>query len=435
MILIFGPLPEESLNTGVAQRAFGIDSLFENQYRIYVRFTKDPTHYCYQNQFGPDSRIMKLILNPESIEHRRIIFEYMESAHLIYSHSIFGLEHVTEFLSNPHIHRKLVTDMHGVVPEEFELQGNLAEAERFGRLEETVVSLSALLIFVSDRMEVHYRSKYPRLNFRSVVLPIFPSDFTLSRPVSQTDIPCIIYAGGIEKWQNFEKMLDAIERAPVNLKFKFFSFSKSEMREQLVKRGLKERVEVATLFTAQEMKEELRRAQYGFVLRDLSIVNQVSCPTKLIDYLYAGVIPIVLSSEIGDFNQYGYKFITLKEFMSGELPSDSKRLEMVARNHEVVQALHKNINNSFQEVLGLISISGLDANEWFRRIMLRNSALLSFEKKLATTEIAKDTEIVQLKESLKRAETTISELKSRIEYRARRYAGDIKRKAFSFFQN
>ena len=56
-----------------------------------------------------------------------------------------------------------------------------------------------------------------------------------------------------------------------------------------------------TTKTAEEMKEVYRHAQYGFVLRDDIVVNNVACPTKIIDYIKYDIIPIVKSPHIGDF--------------------------------------------------------------------------------------------------------------------------------------
>uniref|UniRef100_UPI0040266C07 hypothetical protein n=1 Tax=Phocaeicola vulgatus TaxID=821 RepID=UPI0040266C07 len=54
----------------------------------------------------------------------------------------------------------------------------------------------------------------------------------------------------------------------------------------------------------------------GVVLRKDNIVNRVACPTKLIDYLQYGLIPIVLSPHIGDFYNLGYKYIEHDEIMN-----------------------------------------------------------------------------------------------------------------------
>ena len=67
-------------------------------------------------------------------------------------------------------------------------------------------------------------------------------------------------------------------------------------------------MEVDTL-PADELKKEYEKAQYGFTLRDNIIVNEVACPTKLIDYVKYGIIPILKSDKIGDFVENGLEYV------------------------------------------------------------------------------------------------------------------------------
>lgn len=77
----------------------------------------------------------------------------------------------------------------------------------------------------------------------------------------------------------------------------------------------------------------LNKRYYVFVLRDDILVNQVACPTKIVEYLNYGIIPIVLSENIGDFKELGYEYLSINDF-----------------NHNV--AKRKSLNNT--EVVKLI---------------------------------------------------------------------------------
>ncbi len=70
--------------------------------------------------------------------------------------------------------------------------------------------------------------------------------------------------------------------------------------------------------THAELKEIYTECHYGFILREDSIVNQVACPTKLVEYLAMGVVPIVDSNNIGDFKTMGMRFITLEQLLRGQ---------------------------------------------------------------------------------------------------------------------
>ena len=89
---------------------------------------------------------------------------------------------------------------------------------------------------------------------------------------------------------------------------------------------------------------------YGFVLRDPVLLNQVACPTKLVEYLYWGVIPIVLTSGIGDFAELGFAFVSLENFRSGRLPDDNEAAKMRVINRQVIEKL---IDSSEGELLSL----------------------------------------------------------------------------------
>ena len=87
----------------------------------------------------------------------------------------------------------------------------------------------------------------------------------------------------------------------------------------------------------QQLKDDYAGTDFGMVLRDDHVVNRVSCPTKLFDYLCHGVVPIVRSPLLGDFEEYGYSYVTETEFSEGFFPDCVTRRWMVDNNHEVLR--------------------------------------------------------------------------------------------------
>lgn len=84
---------------------------------------------------------------------------------------------------------------------------------------------------------------------------------------------------------------------------------------------------------------EYQTAHYGFVLRDDITVNNVACPTKLVEYLQYGILPILLTPNIGDFAARGMEYLPLEDLLAGKLPSEEQRRQMAARNGEVLGLL------------------------------------------------------------------------------------------------
>ena len=81
----------------------------------------------------------------------------------------------------------------------------------------------------------------------------------------------------------------------------------------------------------EELAEYYESAHYGFILRDDNVINTVANPTKMIEYLQYGIVPIVKSPNIGDFATYGYDYITYDSPLSELKPVKSPKNREVAR--------------------------------------------------------------------------------------------------------
>jgi hypothetical protein len=75
------------------------------------------------------------------------------------------------------------------------------------------------------------------------------------------------------------------------------------------------------------------------MLRNPDVVNQVACPTKLVEYLAMGVIPIVNTTKIGDFDALGLQSLSAKNFELNQIPNKHRRLEMAQVNRDIYEKL------------------------------------------------------------------------------------------------
>ena len=75
-----------------------------------------------------------------------------------------------------------------------------------------------------------------------------------------------------------------------------------------------------------------QKCHYGFILREDVLVNNVACPTKLVEYLYYGIVPIVLSPNIGDFEALNYDYIYYDQLADSLLPLKSNNNNLIVRN-------------------------------------------------------------------------------------------------------
>ena len=80
----------------------------------------------------------------------------------------------------------------------------------------------------------------------------------------------------------------------------------------------------------------LQTASLGFILRDNNAVNRVACPTKLVEYIQHKVIPIMDSPQIGDFYEKGLKYVSISDFVRGDIPNEEERVKMTEANVNIV---------------------------------------------------------------------------------------------------
>jgi hypothetical protein len=115
------------------------------------------------------------------------------------------------------------------------------------------------------------------------------------------------YVGSLDLWQCFEQTVDIYKRIEDKLQdcyFKVLTFDEEKGKRILEEKGVKN-FSVKRV-PKEEVKKELLEANYGFIIREDSIVNRVATPTKFSSYLSSGVIPI-FSKCLTDFTQESSK--------------------------------------------------------------------------------------------------------------------------------
>lgn len=84
----------------------------------------------------------------------------------------------------------------------------------------------------------------------------------------------------------------------------------------------------------------------GFVLRDEHILNSVANPTKLVEYMWCGIIPIVKYEDLGDYSDLGYEYIKYDNITS------NMRQKKSFKNSEII----KNISNNKFSMKAIIDV-------------------------------------------------------------------------------
>jgi hypothetical protein len=188
-------------------------------------------------------------------------------------------------------------------------------------------------------MVSHLRGKYPGLSTPTIVLPIVEdlgANVSLERPVR--DRLRVVYTGGLQHWQNVDRMLDVVAACGARCEFRFYTDSPDRLHDAARGRGVADRMQIATA-PPEELPAIYGDADLGLVLRDDIAVNRVSCPTKLSEYLACGVVPVVDLAEIGDFAALGYAYVPVAELLEGRLPDAAALAEMRRRNRAVFERI------------------------------------------------------------------------------------------------
>ena len=274
------------------------------------------------------------------------ILSLARKSNLIYVHTC---AHAFRVLPLYFLGFRIITDMHGVVPEEHEMKGENKLARFFSFVERIVVRRSSALVFVTNAMREHFARKYGSIP-RSFVVPILSCDEPAGS-AQERNQHLVIYSGGTHRWQLLDETVDAVKNANGNHQYLFLTSHPQVIETMLRDRGISNKdVEVRSVARA-EVPARLKQASLGFVLRDKSVVNEVACPTKLVEYMAYGVIPIVKLREIGDFLGMGYKFIDVADFEKGNLPCDEELEAMRSHNRAVVQQLAAGADRELHELM------------------------------------------------------------------------------------
>lgn len=328
----------EDLKDGYYQRVMAIDRCLAHQNRIYV----DLSNPGVENSLFPQVRTIQAgVLEIKASSGRwlhRVLLQLMALAvRRSYAHSILRLDSPLSQRLFRLAHTR-VLDVHGVVPEEFAFHGDAAGARTFNEVEQFAVGQAGVIVCVTNRMASHLQAKHALGPEKSlVVLPILAGLQPAKETTKPFAGPSVIYCGGLHKWQQVDKMLAFVHRHQGKMKFTFLVTEPEALLKQYRAKYEKAFPGLACSVAADEVKTWYRQQSFGLVLREDVVVNQVACPTKLIEYLQHDIVPIVDSPAIGDFLQFKYAYLGYQD----ALPQQDVWQQMVKRNKEALRQVYR----------------------------------------------------------------------------------------------
>lgn len=344
-IVFVAPFPQPGkVVEGWQSRIRAVDAIFGNERRIYLNFDEA---LAMNGEIGEErhgEHIIEYRVNPMDEAHRELVRTAISAARLAYVHTVHWARYV--LLLYPC--GKLVTDFHGIVPEEEAMLGRPETGAFYEVIERFVLMNSATVVVVSDEMREHLRRKYPTCSADFITMPIIENyALGLEDRINRADNekPRVIYSGAAQAWQNIDLMLEICRQSLDFYGFRFISHDYQLIRTKA------EGLAIADAMTfevrnKEEMPTVYLNADYGFVLREDVAVNRVACPTKLSEYMQFGVIPVVKLVDIGDLGAEGYAYVTHEEFAAGVVPESSIADEMRRHNKAIIDRIERRFEDA-----------------------------------------------------------------------------------------
>ncbi|MBB2954348.1 glycosyl transferase family 1 [Sphingobacterium sp. JUb56] len=337
MVLFLAAYPKkENLKDGMIQRIASVDRCFSDVPRVYLSFSTIRAFKRFHKKEGDLVDIYRCHIILDFF----FIMSLISKSTKIYIHSLYNVIYSLFYLL--FFHKKYIFDAHGVVPEELEMEGRKFSSIIYNKCESFIFSRKKLtVVCVTDAMINHFKSKYINTNAKFVRYSIFPEniynqqkDQYFSDTEKADDLVNIVYSGNTQKWQNIELMLKIIAENLGSCNYNFLILTGEQAKMQsLVDAYIPSGHHIMVRSVEpEELFPIYLKSHYGFVLRDDILVNNVACPTKLIEYLYYGITPIILSDNIGDFKKYGYESVQCFN-IEGLKPKKS------VKNNDIIQML------------------------------------------------------------------------------------------------
>jgi len=170
-------------------------------------------------------------------------------------------------------------------------------------IERFIYRNSDYLLAVSNRLKSHLHLMYGARQVFVQPCMVTKNVEKVFFPITENDKIRFVYVGGVSGWQNINKMLlmfSEISKGTVQCYLTIITNDLSSVISKIKKNKIVN-VEVKSIDDRNLLLEELTKHDFGFLIRDDILMNNVSSPIKYVEYISHGVIPI-LTKGIGDYS-------------------------------------------------------------------------------------------------------------------------------------
>lgn len=338
-ILFFATYPiGDKIIDGMGQRIYSIDKEFNCWHRTYIEIGLK-TFMKKEHEVLDDGHIE--IYRVNLFLHVVFLYRIIKKHRYIYIHSLHNFFKIYCFSLRYH---KVTLDIHGTVPEEMAFAGNKFFSSILSFTEKKLFRDASNIICVSEEMKDFYTEKYPFCSTKFFIIkPIFSQNafaevqreklLTLKKQLGiQDDDVVFIYSGNTQRWQNVELTIQSMIKNAAPNHFHILLTGDVSGVEKIIETMSPEHSfrYIIRSVAPSDLSTYYSLAHYGYILRDEHVLNRVAAPTKLIEYLYYGIIPIVKYERIGDSFRLGYEHVNYQDDLSLLLPCKSEKNKNIA---------------------------------------------------------------------------------------------------------
>lgn len=343
---------------GYLQRIALIDNHVLSGYgRIYMYNSPFWTTARVGISVHQECRVLYIIYNASDNRQLHWVLSLVKGCEVCYIHSLYRLL--------PSMHRslqketlpltslsniRLIWDVHGAVCEELALTSQDG-LELANIMEKQMLTRANIVVGVTNAMVDWLEEKHSLKCQRRVILPIFDEHMTGLKDVPEkpSGNPVILYSGGVQVWQLLDETLEALCCSPIKAEYHFFVNDEQAFAQLAEQKHCIDRITFRRV-ARDELQAEYDHAHFGFLLRDATAVNRVACPTKLAEYLYHGVIPILKTDAIGDYDRLGLEYVRLADFVAGRLPDGACQRRMRQNNFNILDNLRQQWHRGLEQL-------------------------------------------------------------------------------------
>lgn len=183
-------------------------------------------------------------------------------------------------------------------------------------LEKAAIFKSYFRIAVSQKLIEHWQSKYNYVGNEHVVIPCTLNKVFEDVQVSEQKVIdarkklelgikdiVFFYVGSLAGWQSFDLVYTVMKpilmASPIN---KIVFLSGEDPHIEKLRSSFPEQIFCTSVKPAQ-VPDYLMAGDYGLLIREQSITNQVASPVKFAEYLACG-LNVVISENLGDYSEF-----------------------------------------------------------------------------------------------------------------------------------